>query len=321
MLTGILSITAAILLSIVSAFFSVSGITTIFSGAAISAGVMGGVLELSKIAATIWLYNFWKKAAFIMKAYFFAAIVILIMISSIGIYGYLAKAYVGQEAVGVQIDTRIERYQNYIDRELASIERAEEQLDLLDRAIEQYIDINVISRGLDRRENQREEREQLTSQIEEAEQQIAEYEDQIFELQTQKDTAEVNVGPIRYIAAAIYGEERAEQYYDNAVRILIILFMVVFDPFAVLLMVAGNIALEKKKRSNRARHSTKKKPAKPPKKEEPTPVSTAPDEPVEGGTQKPVAKPTNQSQLKTDPPRVNGEPPKLTRKVRRTRKP
>lgn len=304
---GILAIASAILLSIISAYFSVSGITTIFSAAAISVGVMGGVLELSKIAATVWLYNFWKKAALLMKIYFIAAIVILISISSIGIYGYLAKAYVGQSTATDQVETKIERYQQYIEREEKTIERAEEQLTLLDKAIEQYIELNVVTRGLDRREEQQEEREQLTETIEEAEEKISEYESTILELQDEKNQLEVNVGPIRYIAAIFYGEEEAQQYYDDAVRILILLFVLVFDPFAVLLMVSGNIALQKKKRSRKAKAASKPKQVQKP---EPTP------------------KPTQKETTPAPEPEAPGEesplsetPPKLTpRKVKRTRK-
>lgn len=251
MTTGILSIFAAILLSIISAFFSVSGITTIFSGAAISAGIMGGVLELSKIAATLWLYAFWKKAAKLLKVYFLIAISILVSISSIGIYGFLARAYVGQSVETTQIDNQIERLQNYIDREQNQITRSQAQLDILDDAIEQYIELNAITRGLQQREAQQAERAQLLNATLEAEAAIVDLENQIAELRDRKANLEVDVGPIRYIAALVYGEENAIGKYDEAARILILLFVIVFDPFAVLLMVAGNIAIEKSQKEKK----------------------------------------------------------------------
>lgn len=243
MFVGILSITAAILLSIISAYFSIDGWMTLFSGAAIAAGVMGGVLEFAKVSATIWLYNFWKSAARIMKGYFLTAIAVLILISSIGIYGFLAESYVGQEAETSNIQDRIERVQQQIGREERRIENAEEQLSILDSAIERYIELNVVTRGMDSREEQREEREDFRDQIYSAEEQIADYEQQLLELKQEQNTQEVNVGPIKYIAAALYGETNVTDYYDNAARILILLFVFVFDPFAVLLMVAGNMSL------------------------------------------------------------------------------
>lgn len=309
---GILAIASAVLLSIISAYFSVSGITTIFSAAAISVGIMGGILELSKIAATVWLYNFWKKAAILMKFYFIVAIVILISISSIGIYGYLAKAYVGQSVATNQVETRIERYQQYIDREEKTITRAEDQLELLDRAIEQYIELNVVTRGLESREEQEEERAQLTDTIEQAEEKIAEYESTILDLQDEKNRLEVNVGPIRYIAAVFYGEDEAQQYYDDAVRILILLFVLVFDPFAVLLMVAGNMAMQKKKRSRRAKKTRTIKP----QPEPPKPV-----EPTQAPAKKKEVAPTPEPESSDEEPPLNETPPKLTpKKVKRTRK-
>lgn len=253
MFIGILAIIAAVLLSVISAIFSISGIVTIFSGAALGAGVMGAVLEFSKISATVWLYSFWKKAHKLLKTYFIIAIVILISISSVGIFSFLVKAYVGQGEETQQIETKIERVQRYIDREEQVIERSNEQLNQLDAAIEKYIELNVVTRGLDAREEQKEERDTLNNRIIEAEEKIAQYEDQLFELKQTLNTLEVNVGPVKYIAILLYSEENAENYYDNAARILIILIVIVFDPFAVLLMVAGNVALDRKPKKKTGR--------------------------------------------------------------------
>lgn len=276
---GILAIFSAVLLSAVSAVFSVSGITTIFSGAALSAGVMGGVLEVSKIAATVWLYHFWKKANLLMKGYFFAAILVLIVISSLGIFGYLSKAYVGQSTATNQIDSRIERIERSIDREELQIERAEEQLTLLDQAIEQYIELNAVTRGLDRRQEQQAEREALNQIIRDAETAIAEYQDERLALRDTRNELEVNVGPIKYIAALLYGQDRAVDYYDDAARMLILLLVVVFDPFAVLLMVAGQQAIETRKTKRKRRTRRTKNPSPQPKPtpaQEPQPPSEVP---------------------------------------------
>lgn len=260
MFIGILAILSAIVLSVTSAFFSINGIITIFSGAAIGAGIMGGVLEFSKISATIWLYHFWKKANKLLKSYFVIAIVILIVISTAGIYGFLAKAYVGQSESTNQIETKIERVNRYIEREESAIQRANEQLNQLDKAIEKYIELDVVTKGLNQREEQEEERKRLNNRIVEAENKIADYEDKLFELKEELNTLEVNVGPVKYIAMLLYGEENAEDFYDNAARILIILIVIVFDPFAVLLMVAGNVALDRKpkKKIGRPKGSTNK---------------------------------------------------------------
>lgn len=247
MFVGILSIVSAILLSIISAVFSIRGLITIFSGAALSVGIMGGVFEIAKISATVWLYNFWKNSNPLMKVYFFASIIILIGISSLGIFGFLTKSYIGQEVTVTRYDTQIEQIQRRINREERDIERANEQLEILDESIERYLNLDIITRGLDARKEQEEERDILRQRINESENTIAEYEEQLFKLRNERSIEEVNVGPIKYLAAILYGEDNARDNYDRAARWLIVLFVIVFDPFAVLLMVSGNIAIQKPK--------------------------------------------------------------------------
>jgi len=263
MFIGILAILAAITLSIVSAYFSVTGIVTIFSGAAVGAALMGGTLELAKLTGTVWLYSWWKKANAFLKGYLILAVSVLIIISSIGIYGYLAKAYVGQRNPGVELENRIERIDRSIAREERVIESAQSALDQLDSALDRLIELDYLGYGLDRREEQKEERDQLKQEIIEAEEEISILLDQRFELENQLNDFSVDVGPIQYIAALLYGEDDAEQYFDNAVRAFILLLVLVFDPFAVLLMVAGNISIDqyyrKRKRSkNRKKNESKK---------------------------------------------------------------
>jgi len=275
MFVGIIAILAAVALSLVSAVFSISGVMTIFSGAAVGAGIMGGVLEFAKTVATVWLYNFWKKANTLLKTYFLIAITILILISSIGIYGYLSKAYIGQGTVALQIETKMERLNQYISREQRDIDRANSQLDMLEEAFDRYLELNIITRALDARDQQEEERSKLIGIIEEAENNIAQYEDELFEYRQELNTIEVNVGPVKYLAMLMYGEDKAKEKFDDTARILILLIVAVFDPFAVLLMVAGNISLDRKmrKRKRRRKPSTPKPPVTEKKKPEEALVS------------------------------------------------
>ena len=280
MFIGILAILSAIVLSVVSAAFSIQGIITIFSGAVLGAGIMGATLEFSKIVTTIWLYSWWKKSAKLLKMYLVFAVFVLISISSIGIFGFLARAYVGQRNPGQEIEGRITRTEQNIQREERNIDRAQEALDLLDQSIEQYLSLNAITLGLQRREEQRTEREQLRREMIESQKLIDEYLDEKFRLENQLNEFSVNVGPIEYIAVLLYGESNAEDNFDNAARVLIILLVLVFDPFAVLLMVAGNISIDevikkrKRKRNTTIRKSTPRKPTtkKVIKEDEPTPV-------------------------------------------------
>lgn len=255
---GILSILSAIILSIVSAVFSITGLQTIFSGAVLGITIMGASMELAKVSATLWLYSSWKKSKKLLKTYFIIAITILIVISTLGIFGYLSKAYVGQESVITQYDNKIERFEKNIELKQRKIKRANKDIELLNDALQSYIDIDVITRALDKREEQEEERNKLHNIINEAESNIAEYEDKIYELKNEKEKFQVNVGPVKYMAILLYGEEDAEDFYDNAARIFIILLCIVFDPFAVLLMVSGNISIDSYRRRKKQKNKVKK---------------------------------------------------------------
>lgn len=260
MFIGVLNIVAAVILSLVSAYFSITGIQTIFAGAAMGAMLMGASLEFSKIAATVWLHSWWKKASKLLKYYLVFAIVVLIAISSIGIYGYLARAYVGQQGPAIQLDTRIERIDQDIARYERDIQRAEQALEVLDESIAIYFEYDQATRGLEQREEQAEQRNELRSEIDAAQDEIANLQDARYELMNEVNTLETNVGPIKYLAALIFGEDNAESNYDNAARIFILLLVIVFDPFAVLMMVSGNIAIEKAnaKKTRKNKQQTKK---------------------------------------------------------------
>lgn len=285
MFIGIFNIVAAVILSLVSAYFSVTGIQTIFAGAAIGAAIMGASLEFSKIAATVWLHSWWKKASKLLKYYLVFAVTVLIVISSIGIYGYLARAYIGQQGPVTQIETRIERIDQSVARYERDIERAQEALDLLDESIDIYFDYDQATVGLEQREKQSEDRDRLIADINEAQDRIDELEDDRFGLKTEMSNLESNVGPIKYLSALVYGEDNAEENYDKTARIFILLLVIVFDPFAVLMMVSGNIALEnvaesKKRKKPGPKPGTKKKNSKktPKTKSKELPMEAIPEE-------------------------------------------
>jgi len=259
---------SAIFLSIISAIFSVSGIRIIFSGAILGATVMGIAMELGKISTTLWLYKYWHKTVTILKVYLLLAVTILVLISSTGIYGFLAKAYVGQTTDIIHIQNEINNIDLIIENENKNIERLSKTLNLLDASIDKYIDLGVVTKGLEQRTSQSAERQSIQLSMSQSYTEINECELKKLELKNSITTLNTNVGPIKYIAILIYGEENAESMYDNAARIFIILLVLVFDPLAVLLMVAGNISLEEylksksKKIVNPKKMSNKTNPSK-----------------------------------------------------------
>jgi len=292
MFIGLLSISSAIILSIVSAYFSVSGIVTIFSAAAISAMIMGASLEFSKIAATIWLYYWWKRATSLIKSYLVFAVVMLILVSSLGIFAFLTKAYVGQQQPASQIQNQMERIDSNIGRQQRDIERAEQALEALDESIAIYFEYDQVTRGLEEREKQQEERDALNAAITEAQNEIDNLRDKRVELQNEVEQIEINVGPIQYIAALLYGEDNAESNYDNAARLFIILLVLVFDPFAVLMMVSGNMAIDeanKEKKQNQLRQKRNQRKTKQ-RKEKKTKSQSSKELPLEDKKEEPEKK-------------------------------
>ena len=204
MFIGILNIIAAVVLSAVSAYFSVTGIRIIFSGAILGATLMGASLEFAKITSTVWLYAWWRKSSRLLKYYLIFAITVLILVSSIGIYGYLAKAYVGQRNPGQEIKNRIERIDQSIAREEKAIEQADGALEQLDVVIDRLFELDYLGYGIDKRNEQKPEREALKSTILEAESEISILLDKRFTLKNQFDDFSVDVGPIEYIACLLY---------------------------------------------------------------------------------------------------------------------
>ena len=248
MLTIIIVFLSAISISVIAAGYSIAGLTALFAGAVVPSIAMGSALEVGKLVAASWLYNNWRNKLVpqTIKAYLTFAVIVLIFITSMGIFGFLSKAHLDQVQPTSSNNIKIELIDNQIKQQNLIIERANKTLTLLDSTLETYIGMEYVTRGLKEREKQKPERDTLTLAINEASDKIAELSDQKGSLQLEQDKIEAEVGPIKYIAELIYGEQ-AQDYFDKAVRWVIIVLIFVFDPLAVLLLIAANISLRSRK--------------------------------------------------------------------------
>ena len=239
---------SAISISIIAAGYSIMGLATLFAGAVIPIIAMGSALEVGKLVAASWLYNNWRNPLVpkSIKAYLTGAVVVLIFITSMGIFGFLSKAHLDQVQPVSSNNIKIELIDKQISQQEKIIERAQGTLDQLDRALDKYIDMEYVTRGLKERKKQEEERNLLTTAINNASDKIGELTLQKSELALEQDKIEAEVGPIKYIAELIYGEQ-AKDHFDKAVRWVIIVLIFVFDPLAVLLLIAANISLRSRK--------------------------------------------------------------------------
>jgi len=248
MFLTILTFLSAISISIIAAGYSIIGLATLFAGAVIPIILMGSALEVGKLVAASWLYHNWNSdVPRLLKAYLFSAIIILIFITSMGIFGFLSKAHLDQVKPTSSNNIKIELLDNQIKSQQLIIDRSQKTLTLLDKALEVYIDKEFVTRGLKERRKQEPERLELNTAIKEASNEIGKLSEEKGVLSLEQNKIEAEVGPIKYVAELIYGEN-AEDNFDSAVRIVILILIFVFDPLAVLLLIAANISLRQWRR-------------------------------------------------------------------------
>ena len=219
---------------------------------------MGSALEVGKLVAASWLYHNWNSdVPKLLKAYLFGAIIILIFITSMGIFGFLSKAHLDQVKPSSSNNIKIELLNNQIKSQQLIIDRSQKTLTLLDKALEVYIDKEFVTRGLKERKKQEPERLELNTAIKEASNEIGKLSEEKGILSLEQNKIEAEVGPIKYVAELIYGEN-AENNFDSAVRIVILILIFVFDPLAVLLLIAANISLRQWRQKRNIKKSEEK---------------------------------------------------------------
>ena len=241
---SILTFITSLSIAAVAAWYSIIGLTTIFSAAVVPIIIMGVVLEIGKLVAAAWVYQNWKETNVLLRYYLVSAIVVLMLITSMGIYGFLSKSHIDAGINTTEISVKLERLDNRINGEQRQIDRAEKTLKQLDDRLEKMNEGWFITRGIQQREKEQEERQQLNNIIKKSESEIDKLLDKKSEYQLEVKNFEVEVGPIKYIAALVYGDE-AKNYLDNTVRYVILLLIFVFDPLAVLLLISANQSYRK----------------------------------------------------------------------------
>ena len=242
MLFGLLTLFVALAISAVAAYYSIVGLMAIFAGATTAIAIMGIVLEIGKLICASWTFQNWKTSPVSIRSYFILAVVVLMLITSLGIFGFLSRAHITQSSPTALISERIERIDLKIDQRQTQIKRYQGRLDTLDQALQRYIELGAVSKGLRKIGEMDNETSLLKTRIEGLENEIDGFSDEKYELKTELNLAEVEVGPIRYVASMLY-DDVSESQLEEAVRWIIILLIFVFDPLAVVLVIAANISL------------------------------------------------------------------------------
>ena len=139
---GILTLITALCISAVAIYYSVAGLVAIFAAAAVPIMIMGGVLEIGKLVTAVWLHKYWKQATWWLKSYLSVAVIVLMFITSMGIFGFLSKAHIEQTSASEESIARVETIQNEIDRQLGIVGRAENRIRALESS-ETGADANI----------------------------------------------------------------------------------------------------------------------------------------------------------------------------------
>ena len=243
MFLTLITFISAIAISLIAAGYSILGLATLFAGAAVPIIAMGSALEVGKLVAASWLYHNWREGIpRALKAYLFTAIIVLVFITSVGIFGFLSKAHLDQVRPTGNNAVQIALIDKQINQQQLIIDRSENTLDRLDKALDVYISKEYVTRGLKERKKQKEERDLLNAEIKKAMNEIARLTTEKSNIEIEQLKIEADVGPLKYVAELIYGDN-AKDHFDSAVRIIILILIFVFDPLAVLLLIAANISL------------------------------------------------------------------------------
>jgi hypothetical protein len=231
-------------LSAVAAYYSIMGLVAIFAAAATPIFIMGSLLEVSKLVVASWLYRSWKKIPKLMMVYFTVALVVLMMLTSMGIFGYLSKAHLDQAVPTGDVAAKLSLIDEKIKTEKENIDANRKAISQLDQQVDQTLsrttDENGASRAVAIRRGQQKERARLLAEIGEAQTKVAKLNEERAPIASEVRKVEAEVGPIKYIAALIYEESANQDTLEKAVRIVIMMIVLVFDPLAVLLLIAAN---------------------------------------------------------------------------------
>ena len=239
----------ALSLSAVAAYYAVAGLVAIFAAAAIPIIIMGSLLEASKLVVASWLYRNWVEIPKLFKAYFLTALITLMLLTSMGIFGFLSKAHLDQAIPTGDVSAKLALIDEKIKTEKENINASRKELTQLDAQVDQTLSRTTDAKGTERaitvRRAQQKDRARILSEIGTAQTTIAKLNEERAPIAAEVREIEAEVGPIKYIAALIYGDNPDNDLLEKSVRWVIIMIVLVFDPLAVLMLVAANWNLKK----------------------------------------------------------------------------
>ena len=289
MFLALLTLITGLSISAIAIYYSVLGLAAIFAAAPIPIYIMGTILEISKLVTASWLKQNWDRVPITLKLYLTISVVVLMIITSMGIFGFLSKAHSDQSLVSGDVQAKIAIYDEKIKIAKDNIEANRRALKQMDEAVDQLMSRTDSEKGAERsvqiRRQQGPERQRLLKEIETEQKKIAQLNEERAPIAAEVRKVEAEVGPIKYIAKFIYGDDSDTNLLEKAVTWVIVIIVLVFDPLAVLLLLASQMSfqwLREEKEKNKQEQKDE------PKKEEPDPPVEEPEPTVEKQEPAPV---------------------------------
>ena len=249
MILTILLFISGIAVSVVGAYYSILGLAALFAGAYWAVITMGVTLEIAKLVTVSWLYRNWNLDLLpqSIRAYLLSAVLMLMFITSIGIFGFLSKAHLDTAAPNTGNRLLVKNIERQIDSEKKAITGAQKIVDQLDKALDKVIDKDA-DKGLIERQKQTTERNRVNNIIANSSKKITDLSNQKLKYDKDQLSIDKEVGPFKYVAEILFGDAD-DGNLDRAVRFIIICLILVFDPLAVLMLVAVNVSIKEYQRS------------------------------------------------------------------------
>lgn len=249
MILTILLLISGLAVSFIGAYYSILGLAALFAGAYWAVVTMGITLEVAKLVTVSWLYRNWKLDLLpqSIRMYLLSAVLMLMFITSIGIFGFLSKAHLDTSAPNSGNRLLVKNIERQIDSEKKAITGAQKIVDQLDKALDKVIDKDA-DKGLVERQKQQNERNRANNIITSSSNKITQLSNQKLNYDKNQLAIDKEIGPFKYVAEILFGDAD-DGNLDRAVRFVIICLLFVFDPLAVLMLVAVNVSITEYQRS------------------------------------------------------------------------
>jgi len=257
MIFPIILLLTALVISGIAGYFSIIGLTYIFSASPLPIFIMGAALELGKLVTASYVYRQWDSINVLMRTYFIVSVVVLSLLTSMGIFGFLSKAHSDQNLVSGDVIARITVYDEKIKVAKENVDANRKALKQMDEAVDQVMGRSQDEKGAEKavaiRRSQQKERTRLQEEIQTYQAAIGKLNEGRAPIAAEVRKVEAEVGPIKYIAAFMYGATDTS-ILEKAVSWMIVLIIVVFDPLAILLVIGANSMLKSDKKRSRYRN-------------------------------------------------------------------